>query len=52
MLNKMAISEFRSGDFGKKMSVGGGQGALQFFRSLKTALELLISIKMRPIATF
>ena len=36
MVNKMAISEFWSGDFWeKKMSVGGGLGALQFFWSLK-----------------
>ena len=35
MLNKMAISEFWSVDFKKKMSVGGGLGALHFFRSLK-----------------
>ena len=34
-MNKMAISEFWSGDFGKKMSVGGGLGALQFFLSHK-----------------
>ena len=30
MVNKMAISEFWSGDFWEKMSVGGGLGALQF----------------------
>ena len=35
MLNKMAISKFWSVDFGKKMSVGGGLDALQFFWSLK-----------------
>ena len=35
MLNKMAISEFWSDYFGKKMSVGGGLGALWFFQSLK-----------------
>ena len=42
MLNKMAISEFWSGDFGEKMSVWGGLGALQFLGHLKRALELLI----------
>ena len=31
----MVISEFRSVDFGKIISVGGGLGALQFFGSLK-----------------
>ena len=35
MLNKMAISEFWSDYFGKKMSLGGGLGALRFFWSLK-----------------
>ena len=35
MVNKMAISEFSSGDFGEKMSVEGGLGALQFLWSLK-----------------
>jgi len=35
MLNKMAISEFSFGDFGKKMSVCGVLGAFQFFWSLK-----------------
>ena len=35
MLNKMAISKFLSGDFGKKMSMGGGLVALHFFWSLK-----------------
>ena len=34
-LNKMAISEFWSVDFGKIISVGGGLGTLQFFWSLK-----------------
>ena len=52
MLNKMAISEFWSGDFGKIISVGGGQGALQFFGHLKRALELFISIRMSPLAIF
>ena len=51
MVNKMAISEFLSGDFGEKMSVGGGLGALQFFGHLKRALELLISVRMSPLAT-
>ena len=50
MLNK--ISEFGSGDFGKKMSVGGGLGALQFFGHLKRALELLISVRMSTLTTF
>ena len=31
MVNKMAISEFWSDDFGEKISVEGGLGALQFF---------------------
>ena len=35
MVNKMAISEFRSDAFAEKMSVGGGLGALQFFWSLE-----------------
>ena len=48
----MAISEFRSVDFGKIISVGGGLGALQFFWSLKRALELFISLRMSPLATF
>ena len=38
MLHKMAISEFWSSDFGKKISVGGGLGALQLFGHLKWAL--------------
>ena len=29
MLNKMAISEFWSGEFGRIISVGGGLGTLQ-----------------------
>ena len=52
MVNKMAISEFSSGDFGEKMSVEGGLGALQFFGHLKRALELLISTRVSPLATF
>ena len=52
MLNKMAISEFWSSDFGENMSLGGGLGALQFFRSLKRALELLIYVRMSPLATY
>ena len=35
MVNKMAISEFLSGEFWDKMSKGGGLGALQFFLSLR-----------------
>ena len=35
----------------EKMSVGGGLGALNFFGHLKGALELFISIKLRPLAT-
>ena len=35
----------------QKISVGGSQVALQFFH-LKMALELLISVKMNPLATF
>ena len=52
MMNKMSISEFWSTDFWEKMSVGGGLGALQFFLSLKKALELLISVRMSPLVTF
>ena len=52
MVNKMAISEFWFGDFWEKMSVGGGLGALQFVGHLKRALELLVSIRMSPPATF
>ena len=48
----MAISKFGSVDFGKKMSVGGGLGALQFFGHLKRVLELFISVRMRPLARF
>ena len=51
MLNKMAISEFGSGDFGKEISVGGGLGALQFFGHLKRTLELFILVRMSPLAT-
>ena len=39
MLNKMASSEFRSGNFGKTISVGGGLSALQFFWSLKKGIR-------------
>ena len=34
------------------MSVGGGLAALQFFGHLKRGLELLISVRMSPFATF
>ena len=51
MLNKMAISEFWSYDFGGKMSVGGGLDALQFFGHLKT-LELFISVQVSPHTIF
>jgi hypothetical protein len=44
MLNKMAISKFRSGNFGKQMSVGEGLVALHFFGHLKRALDLLIFV--------
>ena len=50
MVNKIAISELCSGNFGGKMSVGGGLGALQFFGHLKRVLELLISVRMSPSA--
>ena len=50
MMNKMAISEFSSGDFGKIIGVGGGLGTLQFFGHLKRALELFISVRMSPLA--
>ena len=48
MLNKIAISEFWSSDFGKKISLGGGLGALQLFGHLKRALELFISVRTKP----
>ena len=48
MLNKMAISEFGSDDFGKMISVGGGLGGLQFFGHLKRALELFIYVRNEP----
>ena len=35
-----------------KMSVRGGLDALQLFRHLKMTLELLISVRMSPLATF
>jgi len=44
MLNKMDLSKFWSGDFGKKMSVGGDLVVLHFW-NLKRALELLISVR-------
>ena len=50
MVNKMTFPEFSSGEFWEKMSLGGGLGALQFFGHLKRALELLISVRMSPIA--
>ena len=34
------------------MSVGGGVGAVQFFGHLKRALELFITVRMSPFATF
>ena len=52
MVNKMAISEFRSCDFGEKMSAGGGPGTLQFLGHLKRTLEFLIFVRMSPLATF
>ena len=52
MVNKMGILEFRSSDTGEKMSVGGGLAALQFFGHLKGTLELLIPVRMGPLATF
>ena len=52
MLNQMAISEFWSDDFGKMIRVGGALGALKFFGHLKRALELFISVRMSPFATF
>ena len=51
-LNRMAITKLRSGNFGGEMCVGGGLGALQFFGHLKSALELLIPIRMSPLTTF
>ena len=52
MVNKIAILEFWSGDFGETMSVWGGLGALHFFCHLKSVLELLILVIVSPLATF
>ena len=52
MESKMAISEFWSGDFEEKLSVGGGLGTLHFFGYLKRALEILVSVRTSPFATF
>ena len=52
MVNKMAISQFWSGEFREKLSVLRGLDAHQFFGRLKRALELLISVRMSPFATF
>ena len=48
---KWLTQNFFSVDFGKKMSVGGGLGALQFFWSAKRALELFTSVRMSFLAT-
>ena len=34
------------------MRVGGGLGTLQFFGHLKKELELLIDVRMSPLAKF
>ena len=52
MMNKMAISKLLSVDFGKKMSVGGGLGPLQFFRSLKKGTRTVNFRWSEPSATF
>ena len=36
----------------EKISAGGGLDVLQFFGHLKRALELFISVRMSPLATF
>ena len=36
----------------EKMRFGGGLGALRFFGHLRRTLELLISVRMSPLATF
>ena len=48
----MAISKFWSSVSGEKLCVGGGLGAIQFFGYLRIALELLILVRMNPLATF
>ena len=48
----MAIKKFLSSDFEEKTGVGGGLGAHPFFGHLKRALELLISVRISPLATF
>ena len=48
----MAFSEFWSVNFGKIISVEEGLCALQFFGQLKRALELFISVRMRPLLIF
>ena len=52
MPNKMAISKFLIGDFGKKTSVGRGLGELQFFGHLGKELELLIPVRTSLFMTF
>ena len=52
MLKNMAISKFWSGYFVEEMSAGGGLVALQYFWSLKKALELLIFNQMSPLSIF
>ena len=44
----MAILKFGSVDFGKNMSVGGGLGAFQFFRSLKKGTRTFHLRKNEP----
>jgi len=51
MLNKMAKSEFSSDDFGKNECRRRPRFP-PIFWSLKRALEILISVRMRPFATF
>ena len=51
MLNKMSISKFDPVTLGKNES-GRGPTGLLIFGHLKRALELLISVRMRPLSTF
>ena len=50
MLNKMAISEFASDNFGKNERERGPRCPPIFFGHLKRALKLFISVPMSPLA--
>ena len=51
MLTKIAISKFDP-ILWEKMTVGGGLGALHFLCHLKRVLELLVSVRVNPLAIF